>query len=223
MEYKGRNRKVKRQRSSRPRNRYYVGMAKEVSRLYNMVGNPPRFLPSCGDEQVFHVIDTVNIANIVSSAAVPTFHSYAFTLSLLPDVASYGAVFDQYRIDRIECWGQPRADITVGPGINAGILTTCVDYDDANVFVSTNDPLSYQNRLVGNGTSVFKHDFQPHAAPGMYSGAVFTGFGNVASPWIDVASTTVEHYGIKLAWGSTDAVYSMDIFATFHLSFKNAR
>jgi hypothetical protein len=56
----------------------------------------------------------------------------------------------------------------------------------------------------------------------LYAGS-FTSFGNVSSPWIDMASPNVEHYGVKIGMTPTDTIYRWDTRARFHLEVRCSR
>jgi len=193
----------------------------EQSRLYNMAGDPPRFM-KVRTNVPFHVVQTSSAGTIASSTTVPSLYAFYFALSGVDQYASWAAVFDQYRIRSLEVWTQPRQTITSGVSVNPGVLSTAVDYDDANSPATTGELYDYENALIGNGISVHYHRFHPHAAIATYAGA-FTSYGNVESPWIDAASVTVQHYGIKAGWTVTDVIYTQDVMVKYHIEFRNVR
>lgn len=194
----------------------------EFSRLFNMTGEPPRPLASRPNVP-FNLSQTAcTTAAITSSTTVPVLYATYFAVSAIDQISSLAAVFDQYRILTIEWWTQPRNSESFGAGVNPGIFATAVDYDDANSPAAAPEIYDYENALIGNGTSVHYHRWHPHAATAMYAGA-FTSYGNVTSPWIDMASTTVQHYGIKASWTPTDVAFVMDVVVRYHVQFRNVR
>jgi hypothetical protein len=129
-----------------------------------------------------------------TSAQAPT---YFFALSNF----NVGTGFwDQYRIEAVR--------FTIASSNNAiGLLTNstttvtplyCViDYDDASALGSANAAAGYANCIVLNPGESLERTFKPRMALSAYSGS-FGAFANVADTWIDAASTSVQHYGIKL-------------------------
>jgi len=64
--------------------------------------------------------------------------------------------------------------------------------------------------------------FIPHVAVASYSGT-FTSFTNEVAPWIDIASPSVQHYGLKTACTPTTAVVQYTARARLSVSFRNVR
>jgi len=157
-----------------------------------------------------------------SSASVPTFVSYATTLNSFDKVSSYTGCFDQYRIRMIEMVLIPHASDNTTFSASSGLFTTVIDYDDATNLTTVADALSYSTSLTTSGTTIQKRCFIPHIADAVYSGA-FTSFGNETCPWIDAASTTVQHYGLKSAWTTSSAVCAYDLVVRAWIQFRNSR
>jgi hypothetical protein len=166
----------------------------DISKFYNAVaGRPyPKFAKL---EQSIRVVDTFTVSSFfTTSTATNAYAAVAFTLSSFSMNSSYVALFDQYRIEQLEVWLEPFA----AQGSTAfAELITAVDLDDANVpaNLSLGDK---QGALVGYGAAGRYHRWRPHVAVAEYSGT-FTSYGNVPATWIDSASTTVQHYGFKIA------------------------
>jgi len=119
-------------------------------------------------------------------------------------------------------WFQPRISATTAASQNVGLFASVIDYDDAASPSSVQALLDYQNVVYASGTVGHYRRFKPHVAVAAYTGA-FTGYSNVTSPWIDAASTTVAHYGVKTGWTVTDTAYSMDILVRLRTSWRNVR
>jgi hypothetical protein len=108
--------------------------------------------------------------------------------------------FDQYKLTAVR--------VTISPDQNAiGLFTNsttqyvplyCViDYDDNNTLSSVAGAEAYSNCVsLGAGESC-ERLFQPRMAVSAYTGS-FGGFANMANVWIDSASNSVQHYGVKL-------------------------
>jgi len=168
-------------------------------------------------------------ANLTSD---PMFACY-FTVADLPQISTYMSLFDQYKINRITVTFGTTANNwnpqTASTNLNAPEykLWYTVDYDDAAVIspltsLMEYEAVKYHNMMKGD-CSV---SFVPHAAIAGYSGT-FSGYANVKSPWIDMASNTVQHFGIK--WGlpcpiaSTYGMPSVSLTVTYDVSFRTVK
>jgi len=163
------------------------------------------------------------VVTATPTAAVTT--QYAFQLSN----CNVGTGFwDQYRIDAIR--------FTITPQNNAiGLVTNstttlvpmyCViDYDDASSLASVAAAESYSNCIVLNPGESLERVFQPRVALAAYTGS-FGGYANMAPTWIDAASNTVQHYGIKLYVPGTAAaqtlLQSWDVTIEYFVSFRKS-
>jgi hypothetical protein len=174
------------------------------------------------DNQVFNVVDGFeNLAVLTTSTVGNTFVSITATFSSLNDYASYGAVFDQYRIMAMECMFYPSAanEATIAA---VGHVHSVIDYDD-NASITPAQALDYPNCVIVGLTDTQIRSFQPHAAIAAYAGGVFTSFANETSPWIDCTSTGVVHYGMKIAVNPTSIAMTFDSVVRCHLQFRNPR
>jgi len=163
----------------------------------------PRFGRSSRFDNAIHrIIQSNNIGTILTgSNTLPTFAALAFdTGNLLTQFSQLAAVFDQYWIKEIEVWFQP-AYGSVNSNIQPGQAQfySAIDYDDAAVWTSLSQPLQYENVIVTSFNNGHYRKFRPHMAVGAYSGSAFTQFQNVPSTWCDSASTSLKHYGCKVA------------------------
>jgi hypothetical protein len=174
----------------------------------------------CFDNQIYNLVDSVeNLGAFTTSATLNTFYGLFFALSSLGDASTYQACFDQYRIMGAKVQVSPTFDLPLGT--YTGHIHTCIDYDDVNS-ITPATMMTYANVMVSNPGDTLIRSLKPHAAIGMYSGA-FTSFGNVTSPWIDTASSTVQHYGFKLAANPTNVALLYDVVTSIWLQFRNTR
>jgi len=195
----------------------------EQSKLFNSAGFPPPFhIPD--NNAVFRVMQSYETTGFhISSASVATFSAAQFQIGFLDQISPLTSVFDQYRIALVEVWLTPRVN-TVGQssGNNAGLFHSVIDYDDATALSTVAQANDYANVMVSSGCVGHYRRFKPHIAMAAYSG-VFTSFANVTSPWIDAASATVSHYGLKTAWTSADSTYVYDLVVRLHTEWRNVR
>lgn len=174
------------------------------------------------DNKPFNLVQSFEtLAFCASSNVASTFTGTSFALSSLDQVVSLTAVFDQYRIRLIEVTLLPRLSNSGGQ-TNTGVFTTVIDYDDATALTSIGQAMDYSNQVSSGGDMIQRRVFVPHVAIAAYSGA-FTSFANRASPWIDSASTNVQHYGLKTAWTVTGAVNTYDAIIRMWVQFRNVR
>jgi hypothetical protein len=191
-----------------------------VERLWNALAQPIPMRTSAHIDNVpYKVIqETYNTGVMTTSTTIATFGAIYNTLSQLDQVSTLQSLFDQYRIVEIEHWLIPE----LPSATNVGEVASVNDYDDATPLTSFGSALDYQNVLVGSTRDGHYRRFKPHCAVAAYSGA-FTSYGNVASPWIDCTSPTVQHYGMKLAATVTTVAINFNLVTRFHLEFRNIR
>lgn len=199
---------------------------RSIARSFNSVGrvvsvaDPPPWSKTTLKEQRISVIKTIQYGLLTSSVTVPVFGLFMFAASQISDIASLGGVFDQYKIDWVELLIQPSNS---SASLDYGQLVSVVDYDDVSNPGSVAALLDYNTAIISNGSFQHYHKFRPRIATAVYGGAVFSSFANSASQWIDMASTNVEHYGVKVGWTPTAAVLTAQVFARLHVSFRSTR
>jgi hypothetical protein len=176
------------------------------------------------DNQVFEFVQSTVEGTLAQTN--PAFANAAFNFSLnqLDQATSWEAVFDQYRLAEVE--------VTLRPQYNIGSATigavnyySVIDYDDSNPVTSAAGMREYSNCMI-SGYETQVRRFTPHAAISAYQGA-FTGFANVTAPWLDVASPTVQHYGLKIgidpgAFAPTTP-QTLIIQIRYRIQFRNVR
>jgi len=179
-----------------------------------------RFLP---DSQLYkHVAGYETKSVLTTSTTLETFASIAFQIANIDDVSNLGGVFDQYRIDEVEIWIFPNCTSVADFAHNPGMISSVIDYDDSSNLGTVISANAYDNCLTVPGTMGMYRRFKPHAAMALYAGA-FSSYGNLVSPWIDAVSTTVQHYGVKLASTSTTSVTGFNANVRIHSTWKAQR
>jgi hypothetical protein len=133
-------------------------------------------------------------------------YALSFTFGQLPNYAEFAALFDKYVIDSVDVEfyfpviSQSPGDI----GVKFCKIYTVIDYDDSNSPASLDELLEYQTLATTQfNTSRSSHTVHliPRVARPLYNGVSIIPAYEVAPPrvWIDLASTSVPHYGLKLA------------------------
>jgi hypothetical protein len=176
------------------------------------------------DNRIHNVIQTsAPVALFTSNSTLATFVGLQFNASNdIAQFSSWAAVFDQYRIMEIEVWvystlqfgGSPS---TYNPGQS---LYTVNDYDDANTPSTISQLCQYENVMVTPISNGHYRKWRPHCASAVYSGA-FTSFANEVSPWIDVASASVQHYGLKAGVDVTNSAIQFNRATRIWVQFRN--
>lgn len=159
----------------------------------------------------------------------------SFKLSDLVQATTFTGLYDQYRITKVKVIiGRTANQQGIGNAAQAVSFPSqqlwwVVDVDDASVPANLSVIQEYskckcRNMLEDKEVHI---SFKPHCADALYSGGVFSSYGNRTSPWIDVASPSVEHYGLKLCIpcpiGTVFAEQNFTIRTEYYLDFKNVR
>ncbi len=155
---------------------------------------PPRTTQQC----TFHHV--TEATDLVCSNAAAVTAQYNFQLSSLDIASAVGAVWDQYRIEAIRFSILPDNNANpIEPHGNTTLvqLYCVIDYDDSSALGSANAAKRYDNCAVVEPAESLCRTFQPRVATATYSGA-FTSFANEGPLWIDMASQSVQHYGVKV-------------------------
>jgi hypothetical protein len=195
-----------------------IGLCFDPSRNYP---NMNRRLSPYNEITVQSTIETANL--FTSSTTVPVYTGTVFALSAVPNYAAYTAVFDQYKIEEIEMW----IFSATGPGsvtatsFGIGTWNSAVDYDDGNVPTSVGQVCDKQTNVASSIFAAHYHKWKPQYAVDVYQGT-FTGFG-AARGWLDSASPTVQHYGLKTACATTPTnTYVFSCIVRYTIKFRGA-
>jgi len=176
---------------------------------------PRLFLP-----ESWTVVTNYSIKDwFATSTTVPTFTYVTVQLSQSPLNSSFIAIFDQYMIDDAEVYILPQTTVAANPN-QCGLLSSVIDVDDSTTLGSTSAADGYSSVVTSESTQGHYRHFIPHVALAAYSGA-FTSYANRRFQWIDCASNTVAHYGVKLASTVTAAIVTYDLRVRFRIHFRN--
>jgi len=153
---------------------------------------------------------TANFATITNSTTVDTFGALTLSLTNLPNYAEFVGLFDEYRIIQLTFRISPLSTTQVSPP-----FYTAIDPDDGAVPSSTDDLRQFDTLRIVPAGIFFERTFTPKFSIAAYTGT-FTGYAN-ASPynmWLDTASTTIQHYGIKYAIPMASSVSTWKVDCT---------
>jgi len=221
------NSKSNNSKNNNKRNKNRNNNQNQHIRIYDHPGK----LPHMGNQEnkiYTYVQNTAVTYTLTQRATLETSIGFQFVFTDLDNYTNFAGLYDQYRIDEIE--------MTIRPAFNAQqpvvgfkmpLLYTVIDYDDAGASLTTAQAKEYANVGISLYETTYVR-FRPHIATAAYSGAsLFTSFANMESTWIDVVSTGVPHYGVKLvceagATGQTAFQY-WDVSTKFKISFRNVK
>jgi len=181
--------------------------------------DPVQRVPRTANRIVDFYLSAVRGA-ISSSTTVPAAGAITFILQDLPAFSDLTNLYDQYRIlsVRVEFVMTGATNPLTGP---PGIFTTAIDYNDANSPASINELMQYESVQVVPIGQYFERTLKPRSAVATYSG-VFTSFGNVYGQWLDAASSSVIHYGIKYFIPAVPtSVYTFSPIAHYHVQCRS--
>lgn len=138
-----------------------------------------------------------------------------FTVGGLNLATALGALFDQYRVTRLQVLITPPAGNTT----ETALWASAVDLDDSAAPTSLATLCGKPGVLVSMLNQQHYHDFVPGVAEALYNGA-FTGYGQREGGWIDCANMNVQLYGVKSAVGITSASLTIQCTVVFDLEFR---
>jgi len=219
---------TKKGKSSRGINQKGIRFPKlEVNRVWNEFSQsqPFRKSPFLQLNKPMYVCQNVLAQNILTtSASVDTNGAAYFTVGGLNQIGNFTALFDQYKIIGIEVWVQLTTTGTaaVASAMAASQYTSYIDYDDATAPASYATAVENQNAMTSTLLVNHYHAFVPHVAVATYSGT-FTSFENQEAPWIDAASTGVQHYGLKVSAQAASTVNPIAFTAKLHMLWRQVR
>jgi len=179
--------------------------------------------------QIYKVRQVVDYSTIAQQATLSTFGAFQFQLSDLDQAVTFTTLFDQYKIDFLELKLRPNANLAQVVNPSTGqimpLLYTAVDYDDANVPTSLAYVREYQSCKETRFDNDCVRKFKPRIALAAYSGT-FVSFANQTS-WLDCASATVKHYGVKYAISPAltgqGNLQTWTVEARYYISFRQIR
>jgi len=167
-------------------------------------------------------VQTIELGTVAtSSSGADVFFAQGVTLASLPQVASFTAVFDQYKIRQIEIWVTPSYNFAAGMNPNSVYLTV-IDYDDSATPSAIGTLLQYSNCIEVSATTGVYRRWVPHVGVMLAQPtSSVQGNANKVAPWIDSSTTGVIHNGFKMAVkaSSVTSIYNARLRLT--IQFRN--
>lgn len=124
-------------------------------------------------------------------------------LNALPDYTEFIALFDQYRITKVECTFVFDKNCSEVVATNNNLLPnlyTVEDNDDGVNMITAPPYFEYESFKIHRLDKPCKVVFHPVTNSPVYASSTFSGYSeNAASKWIDTAYPASEFYGLKYA------------------------
>jgi len=184
---------------------------------FGLPNTPDCKFPNLRQSAIHSFVLSSEINTITTSATVATTFAYAPSLSNFPDAAFLTACFDTYRI---LCFKIQFSPTVLNPNFITNIITA-IDFDDATASVNLSSRDTAQSVPLGQ---YFERTFVPRVSNALYSGSVFTSFGQMKREWIDQTSNTVPHYGLKGTVPATSVLGAQQIYSVAvkaYVQFRN--
>ncbi len=172
-------------------------------------------------KKVYTFQRTYLVGGLNGSTTIDQFGALNFTLNNFPNASEFTSLFDQYRLLQVSVNFVP-----VSSAQALAPLYTVIDYDDSTLPTSLNDLLQYQSLQMTQSGQFHSRTLTPQFDMAAYSGA-FTSYAlSVPGQWVDVASPSVQWYGIKyclpaFTTGATGIVFNIHASAVFQ--FRSER
>jgi len=152
--------------------------------------------------------------------------NFFFALNLFSGYGNMTAIFDQYCIHSVVVNFMGRQTVNVGP-YSLGFFTTAIDFDNTTPLGSIGPLQEYssaQTVELVSGLTCVQRAVQPCVAPALYNtGGLFNAYG-VARMWVDSASPSTQHYGIRSAYSLTAGAtigFTVDYTVTAIIGLRN--
>jgi hypothetical protein len=167
---------------------------------------------------------------IVASSSARVDDTFYFQLNGIDNVSYFTSLFDQYRIDCVILHIIPSQNALQVPtqSTTEFVNLYCViDYDDSTALSSTASYREYDNCVILAPGESCKRQFQPRVALSTYAAGAFGAYANLGGIWVDTASPSVQHYGIKVGVPPCDASQTLlqewKLEVEYFISFRTLR
>jgi len=165
----------------------------ETNKMVPVIPDVPRL--RLGRNKIYTFNESYIGAQVASSATVETDGFIAVFLTQFGNGTAYTSLFDSYRIVQVSVMFQPCA--TPPSTGSQGPFYTAIDYDDSST-TALAALVRYDTVQSDSVGTYFERTYTPRIATAAYSGA-FTSFAQDSMQWLDAASNTIIHYGLKYA------------------------
>jgi hypothetical protein len=193
--------------------------------IFSTISAPPHLVRPPIKNRTFTVEQMIRATRITSGtggAGTGTFGVLPFEITSLVNVGTLGALFDQYRVKKLEYWFIPDSNSVPSSASNPGMLETVVDFDDASVPSAESTLLSYDNFQMCSGVQGQYRSFCPTFQYGAGDPSGFNSAG-LSDGWVDAANVTVIFYGLKWGWIGASGTYGAEVFIRATTEWRSVR
>lgn len=166
----------------------------------------------------------VDFGELPINNILPTFASYNFSLSDLPNSTEFTTLYDMYKINCVKIMFLPQMtqNISLGSVNNAYASTrffSVIDYNDGSAPTSIDELRQFQSCKV---TPILR----PHKRV-IFKPKILDTNGFSISPWMSTASPNANYFGLKVAVEGMDSTTTTSMIYTveakFYMSFKQVK
>jgi len=179
--------------------------------------------------QTYRIQRWVQVSDVTQVAGADAFATYQFQLNDVSNTTDFTALYDQYRFVAVKAEFRPRFNIgSLGSVLVNKLprLYTVLDYDDNNAPTLISQLREYQSCKMTRFDMDHVRFLKPRMALKAFDVAG-TSLANTRPQWIDLASLTVVHFGIKLAVeggvGGQTNLQSWSVDFLYMLEFRQVR
>jgi len=206
--------------------KYYKKNKKRSGKKYRRYG---KYKKAKLANRIYSFCRTTFVNTINQSAATDIKGQLSFMLSNLDDYNDFTQLFDQYRINKVVCRFIPKytvSNLNTGAATNVTRFFSCIDTNDNSIPSNLNEIRQYQTCKITNATKSHTRTVacKPIIGAFTYAGS-FVAPMTIPKGWINCASATVEHFGLKygIDQGVTGTLQSWGVEIKYYLSFRTVR
>lgn len=179
-------------------------------------------------------IRKADFGTILSSNTAPVFGAYAFKLSDFPSYTEFTALYDQFRIVKVDVQFLHLASAINNTNSASSIVLRCprfysvLDFDDSTAPTAIDDLRQYNNCITVNSDTSYMRSFAPASLELEYVSTILSGYSPVFGKWHDCTYSSLPHYGLKYALDTTPiagptSAFGYNVEVTLHLEFRQSR
>lgn len=180
------------------------------------------------DTPVYNMHQFHSTVSITQTASAETITAMTMVLSGLPNITPVAALFDEYRVNYMEFTFRPRITewTSTTVSITAPRIYTAID-KDGSAGATVAQIQQYQTCQTHDSNDVFTIRFKPGVLMPAWTGAVSAPAIKRVSPWVDIAQTGIQHYGlitgITAGAAAQTQLQTWDVDLYLGLSFRCVR
>jgi len=172
--------------------------------LITATDNNPAFLDNTSSSTLWGLLGSA-VGDVGGYGCMQFSLTCQFALSMVPNASEFVALFNEYRIDKVELKAQLGMGDSYGTGLSGSQLPTMYSVYDSNDSTALTDLPSTQQwancqEHVLTSVTPYKRTLVCKPAMAVYVNTTTTGYAQPASNksvWMDTANPSIPHYGFK--------------------------